>query len=313
MRTDRLCSRQKNSTLVNGLLCVALLVTVYLFSLGSSVRRFWHMQFGEPSAFREPEPARLSTIIVPEVASEAALIDVQRAKLQRYTLFETRTNGAAQPSSDWYQENAEPSYTCIHEERVGPKGEGGKWICNPARLRHTSECLVYSVGSMNDFRFEEAILEISEDCEIHVFDHTVPNPTGKPPGVHFHPWGLDSVTETDGMLKSLADIVKLLGHEGRKMNIFKIDCEGCEWTTFPSWFDAKVSIDEILVEVHGGTTQPAENPIARQFMQYLADRDYFIFHKEPNVQSSSGHELCLEYGFKHVLAPLLSPSQKGNY
>jgi len=153
---------------------------------------------------------------------------------------------------------------------------------------------------MNDFRFEEAILHVSKACEIHVFDHTVKHATNKPPEVHFHPWGLANATDASGELKSLADIVKLLGHEGRKVNILKIDCEGCEWTTFRTWFEAKIFVDEILVEVHGGTTHPSDNPLARQFMKYLAERDYLIFHKEPNVQYSEGDGLCLEYSFKNV-------------
>ena len=232
---------------------------------------------------------------------ELFLINAQRAKFDRYTLFETRTSGAAQPARAWYQENAEPSYTCLFEERLGPKGEGGKWVCNPSSLHNSAECLVYSIGSNNDFRFEEAILDVSRDCEIHVFDHTVKNPSKKPRKVHFHPWGLASVTDATKNLKTLADIVAELGHTGKKISILKIDCEGCEWTTFRSWHEADVIIDEILLEVHGGTTEPAGNPVAKQLMQSISDNDYRIFHKEPNVQFASvGDELCFEFAFKRV-------------
>ena len=232
---------------------------------------------------------------------EAFLNNAQRAKFDRYTLFETRTNGAAQPARGWYQDNAEPSYTCLFEERLGPKGEGGKWVCDPSSLLYTTECLVYSVGSNNDFHFEEAVLQVARNCQIHVFDHTVKNPSKKPRHVHFHPWGLASVTDPTTNLKSLADIVAQLGHAGKKINILKIDCEGCEWTTFETWHDADVVIDEILLEVHGGTTAPRDNPVAKQLMQNLAAHDYRIFHKEPNIQFAAvGDDLCFEYGFKRV-------------
>jgi len=204
-------------------------------------------------------------------------------------------------ASRWYQENAEPAYTCLFEERIGPDGDGGKWVCNPEKLRHSKECIVYSVGSNNEFGFEEAILkDMSSKCEVHVFDHTVTNPTNVPEGVTFHPWGLSLASDPSNSMYSLYDILEKLDHVGKSIDIFKIDCEGCEWTTYPTWLDSRVHIDEILVEVHKGTTEPADNPIARQFMQSLYDHNFLIFHKEPNIMYSSGAELCVEFAFKHV-------------
>jgi len=191
----------------------------------------------------------------------------------------------------------------LYQERIGPAGDGGKWVCNPEKLRRSKKCIVYSVGSNNDFRFEEAILKnISSGCEVHVFDHTVANPTDVPQGVQFHPWGLAAVSDPSNSMFTLHDILEKLDHVGKKIDIFKIDCEGCEWTTYTTWLDSRngVLIDEILVEVHAGTLEPADNPIARQFMQKLYDHNFFIFHKEPNVQYIFGGNLCVEYAFKHV-------------
>jgi hypothetical protein len=152
------------------------------------------------------------------------------SKLKRYSLFESRLNGGAQEAKYWHHENAKPAYTCVREERIGPHGDGGKWICDPERLRSSSTSLIYSIGSNNDFRFEDAILrDTSTNCEIHVFDHTVKKPTNKPPDVHFHLWGLG--VRTRGAIKSLQDIVHELNHTGRTIDVFKIDCEGCEYET----------------------------------------------------------------------------------
>lgn len=227
-------------------------------------------------------------------------VTTEPAKLARYKLFDPATGGGPESAAAWYQRNAEPAYTCTHEERLGPAGEGGKWLCHPEKLKRSPTCLVYSIGNMNDFRWESAVLEIAPHCEIHVFDHTVPDPTNKPVPVHFHRWGLSASTHVEKSLFSLTDIVKKLKHEGRAVDIFKIDCEGCEWETFETWFNAEVYIREVLVEVHGGTAQPKPDPIAKTFMQFMWNMSMLIYHKEPNVMFSQGEGLCVEFAFIHV-------------
>ena len=54
---------------------------------------------------------------------------------------------------------------------MGPRGDGGKWVCDPAALFGGSEapCAVLSVGSNGDFRFEAAAAAYG--CVVHVYDH----------------------------------------------------------------------------------------------------------------------------------------------
>ena len=69
---------------------------------------------------------------------------------------------------NFYQNNYEPDFVCQHERRIGKLGDGGKWICDPHRISDQEDCLVYSVGSNNDFSFEQSVLdEIGSHCEIH--------------------------------------------------------------------------------------------------------------------------------------------------
>ena len=60
-------------------------------------------------------------------------------------------------ASDFYQDYYEPEFACRHERRVGQRGDGGKWVCDPHRLQAKPDCLVYSVGSEGDASFERAV------------------------------------------------------------------------------------------------------------------------------------------------------------
>lgn len=249
-----------------------------------------------------------------DAALRASLRDVRlRKRLEDYNLFHTETNGVSEPTGTWYQNNVEPSFTCAGEERLGKQGDGGKWVCNPGALAKKPTCLVYSIGSNNKFDFESALLDnVSKNCEIHVFDHTVStlrlvSKQRKPWRVHFHQIGLAATTSDKGDFKSLSDMVRDIGHVGRTIDILKIDCEGCEWTTFASWFDAPVKISQILVEVHQGTVvskdgnsddadeATAKFPAAKHFFQRLHDENFAIFHKEANIQWTAFENLCLEF------------------
>merc|ERR1712217_322395 len=89
----------------------------------------------------------------------------------------------------------------------------------------------------------------------------------------------------------MPDIVKELGHEGRKLDLFKIDCEGCEWDTFGDWLNAGVDIGQIMVELHWRDNAPR----VQEFYKALQDHGYVVFNKEPNTLGCGGD--CVEYSF----------------
>ena len=200
--------------------------------------------------------------------------------------------------------NWEPNFTCQHEQRLGGMGDGPKWVCDPHRIANEQkDCLVYSIGSNNNFAFEESVhKEISNDCEIHTFDPTISeNPSNKPDYVHFHKWGL-GIEDKEGVRKkrelySMSTIVEKLGHKNRRIDIFKIDCEGCEWSTYKHWFGNGVDIRQIQVELHDGTDKAEEGkqtPVADSFLSYMKELGYVTFHKEANILTSGN---CIEYAF----------------
>jgi len=210
----------------------------------------------------------------------------------------------------WYQNNWEPAISCQHERRIGALGDGGKWVCDPHRIlnKPSKSCLVYSIGSNNEFTFEKAIRrDISSECEVHTFDPTVGNhPSNLPKNenITIHPWGLGATNQ--GAYKNLNTIINELGHAGKEIDIFKIDCEGCEFETVRSWFgDGSVAIRQILLEIHKGT-EGAQPPPTQELMLFLESKGFVIFHKEPNIQYGGG--LCIEYAFLRLRPPLRSAS-----
>lgn len=195
--------------------------------------------------------------------------------------------------SRWYQNNAEPSFTCHHEVSIGKLGDGHKWVCDPHRIAKQPSCIVLNVGSSAETSFEEAVLrDISPDCEIHTFDCTLSqnkiaqvnrNYQRISPNLHFHPWCLGP--ERKNGYKTLNSTLVDLSLVGRSIDIFKIDCEGCEWSTFQDWLT--VDLRQILVELH--------NIKVPSLFNSLYKAGYVVFHKESNTLGCKGS--CIEYSF----------------
>ncbi|KAL4532729.1 hypothetical protein Ndes2526B_g08312 [Nannochloris sp. 'desiccata'] len=206
----------------------------------------------------------------------------------------------------------EPTWNCHIERRIGKEfGDGGKFVCGALDSYFSSRpCLVYSVGSHGDFTFEQAVLnDLSQDCEVHTFD-----PTGNSSawegvatasGVHFHAWGLrgedpskdailfNPLTNKHNPLLTLMEMRTRLAHGGRKIDILKVDCEGCEWDAFKLIFDdviqGRYRIGQIQIELHGGNF-----PVIEDFFEHANQANFHIFHKERNHWGCDGYR-CLEF------------------
>jgi hypothetical protein len=225
--------------------------------------------------------------------------------------LEQRSNAKA-----WYQMNWEPNLNCLLEDFLGNMGDGHKWTCNPSRIERVSQerinqgkppCLVYSIGSEGKFDFERDVQQRMPSCEIHTFDFT--NFASKIPpdlNITYHVWGLKPSYRTHnipqptraklweqkpprGVFKTIQETLIKLGHVNRTIDLFKIDCEGCEWFSYKDWIDPSVDIRQIQVEVHEAP------PIVNEFFQNIHDADFAMFHKEPNIQYADGN--CVEFAF----------------
>mmetsp|Transcript_33330 Transcript_33330/g.73509 ORF Transcript_33330/g.73509 Transcript_33330/m.73509 type:complete len:342 (-) Transcript_33330:523-1548(-) len=215
----------------------------------------------------------------------------------------------------------EPEAICISEERFGGSsehryasfGDGPKFVCGVdfmrARQNATNSCLVYSIGASSTtvsgrIDYERAVHRVL-GCETHTFDPTLGNETflGSDYAT-FHPWGLgEDGGETTYSVRgggsfssmSLASMMKALGHTGRRLDILKVDCEGCEWQALPAVFDAiargELLIDQIQIELHRGTFEGAKS-----LFEKADSAGMRVLHKERNQWGCDGWR-CLEYVF----------------
>ena len=208
----------------------------------------------------------------------------------------------------WHASNFEPEFVCDSEDTVGGAADGRKWVCDPHRLNYKG-CLVYSIGSNGDFTFESGINKVAPLCEIHTFDLKDYSKKMEADGIqnaHFHQFGLKSSYESDGTstnefergsrlrkrlsenIKTLAEIREAIGHQDRdKIDIFKIDCEGCEWGSHKDLLS--LDLRQILVEMHEVPDR------AEEIMKDFRRHGYVIYHKEANAAFARGN--AVEYSF----------------
>jgi len=177
----------------------------------------------------------------------------------------------------FFATNWEPTFHCSYPERIGAKGDGGKWICDPCRLKLQHDCLIYSVGSNDDFSFEIEMKKSMPHCEIHTFDKNLyACPTNT---CTFH-----QATFGDGIQpnnsKNWKTILRELNHTNRFIDILKIDIEGNEYTFFSQILNYKKSAlpRQIVVELH-----PKNVTIIHNFFDQMRNHHYVIFMKENNL------------------------------
>lgn len=216
---------------------------------------------------------------------------------------ENPSDGLENPAI-WLMHNVDPIFTCPNLRRVGGRGDGPKWVCDPHRLRTLPDCLVYSVGSGGLYLFEDGLVDLLlksnstrqqrqkpyPNCEIHVFDPSPDYARQSDPetkNIHYHPWGISSSYEAGAGQQNGLDFLSFpatlekLGHVGRRIDIFKIDCEGCEWFSFKDWLDPAVDIRQILIETHHDRGQ--QYATAVEFFDRFLDRGFAMFSKEINT------------------------------
>ena len=232
-------------------------------------------------------------VLAPEQARAKAYFHEQQMKRQMVSKDTS--------AKHFFQRNWEPSYSCTVVARMGCPGDGGKWVCDPHYYLLLDNCVVYSVGSNNEFSFEEAIHRFNPKCEIHKFDplsSSSLDENKKPEFVHFHPWKLGSHDSAVKSTFTIQTIMRYLGHTN--ITVLKADCEGCELEgssfSIPTFPPGKGAIQQILVEVHFDNGGPER---VHDLFTFLSSKGYAIFSKEANIQYASDGK-AVEFSLVHL-------------
>ena len=179
----------------------------------------------------------------------------------------------------WYMFG--PVFPCLWTFEKKPpcteRHDGGKWLCGLHEVHaerkteqanagvgaygvgkhyeQSKSCIVYSMGSADDFSFEERVRHLGPGCEIHTFDPTVVETgKGKPFYDAYHGdygFGGRDVSKGDGQpfaVKSIRTIMQELGHT--HVDYLKVDVEGYEWEFFDTVDWSATKVGQILIEVH---------------------------------------------------------------
>jgi hypothetical protein len=154
----------------------------------------------------------------------------------------------------------------------GPKkGDDDKRLCSAMLNEHGNDVVV-SIGSNNEFGFEEQVLKCAPSLHVATFDCTVREATNKPrtPRVSFHPYCISSKdsaqTRTWASIASIAsESAAANGNPGGRIAILKMDIEGWEWVALPQVLNmtgdrGRILPRQIAVEVHLATHQRYDVP-----------------------------------------------------
>jgi hypothetical protein len=202
---------------------------------------------------------------------------------------------------------------CQHLQRLGRKGsDEERYICSYRKdiAAIKDKCVVFSIGSNNQFEFEESVHEaFPSSCTIHTFDCTVALPT--PPQevpLQFHKVCLGARKESiDGKaFASLHDMVEMTG--GSQPTLLKMDIEGWEWVALvqimesaeQAWRERQINIypDQIALEIHINMAPWSlgfmyEEEIMAYFNYLYHKHGYVLAYERPNLACPTCWEILL--------------------
>lgn len=125
--------------------------------------------------------------------------------------------------------------------RTGRKNDGGYVMADCFGGVKTA----YSLGICDDVSWDKDMAE--KNIDVFMYDHTVDNLPEENPHFHFFKYGIGGKSE--GVFKTLDDLISENGHENDNNMILKMDIEGSEWEVIENT-EALGKFSQIAIELH---------------------------------------------------------------
>jgi hypothetical protein len=199
-------------------------------------------------------------------------------------------------------------------KRYGGIHDGNKILCGVESLKPSSRCIVYSLGSLNNFDFELDLLKHTA-CEIHTYDCTSRPPEKQNKRLHFHqicmgePSPLQSFifpnngSQQNAQISNIS-LVKsfhriLTDNHHTHLHILKMDIEGGEYSVFADLLRHPASKNlpyQISFESHWWNRDIYHATMHQQMFAQLWRSGYRFLQHEDNP----GEETCVEWTVMRV-------------
>lgn len=199
-------------------------------------------------------------------------------------------------------------------KRYGGIHDGNKILCGVESLEPSTRCIVYSLGSSNNFNFELDLLKHT-DCEIHTYDCTSQPPENSIKRLHYHqicmgePSPLQSFifpnngTPINGqfnstpLFQSFHQIIADNHHT--HLHVLKMDIEGGEYSVFADLLRHPASPNlpyQISFESHWWNRDIYHATMHQQMFAQLWRSGYRFLQHEDNP----GDAACVEWTVMRV-------------
>ena len=236
--------------------------------------------------------------------------------------YETLKNNA-QKIGDWNASIIDLAYPphlplpCPFEKnltRVGGVSGGSKILCGVELLQSFNNCVIYSLGSYNDFQFEFDLLERTS-CNIHTYDCTSSAPVQPKDRLEFHqiclgdaskfqryiyPYHYNTLNqnfENASFFKRFDETIKENHHH--EIHILKMDIEGGEYSVFSDLLSPKNGLSlpyQISFESHWWNRDIYHAILHQTVFSQLWSFGYRILQHEYN----DGDHTCVEWTLMRV-------------